>query len=79
MKLSEHYMANMFRYGHLTSEEMRNISREFCETAGDVISHIPDESAETNVELVDAMLMKLWEAKNLAVVLLSLQDEVDDE
>lgn len=71
MKLSDHYMANMFSFGHLTSDEMRNMSSNFAEAASEAISRLPDEVAESNVELVDAMLMKLWEAKNLAVVIVA--------
>lgn len=79
MKLSDHYMANMFSYGHLTTSEMQQMSKNFADAASEAIAQVPDEVAESNVELVDAMLMKLWEAKNLAVVLLALRDEVDDE
>lgn len=79
MKLSDHYMANLFRYEHLNSAELRKMSQGFAETANEVISGIPDEVLEQNVELADTLIMKLWEAKNLAVVLLALKDEEDDE
>lgn len=65
MEFEDHWMAKLFAYDHLP-QHLKVISQGFHELAEYAVEKLPTSQ---NIELTEQMLTKLWEAKNLAVVM----------
>lgn len=65
MDFEDHWMRDMFAYQHLP-EHLKFVSKPFYELAEEMVTNLPTENS---IELTEQMLTKLWEAKNLAVVM----------
>ena len=65
MEFTDHWMQSMFEYSHLPAH-LKLVSQVFYDAAEQLVANLP---TEMNVELTDQLLYKLWEAKNLAVVM----------